>query len=231
MHDVFHASLLHVHVPNDDCLFPGCMDTQLSIGNDSESKWAVEKIPSHSWSEENALFEVKWKAGDKTWLPYYQVSCDTFKFHPLQDISMLQHCFNSCQHLTFVNRIILLGRIQFCWVECSNLCHFPVAFLAHNTHNTSNTPIHDHPYLAWFSKWSSPPILLLLLRILSRGWNISYFLQKLKRIYARPQQSSHSIKQLRPWAWPALSQWWVCKSQVESWGVAWHQDLSVIQMS
>ena len=147
MHDGFHTSLFHDHVPNDDCLFPGCMDTQLSIGDDSEGEWAVDKIPSHSWSGENALFEVTWKAGDKTWLPYHQVSCDPLKFHPLQDILVLQHHFNSCQHLTFVNRIILWGRSQFCWVECGNLCHFPVAFLAHNTHNTSSTPICDHPYL------------------------------------------------------------------------------------
>ena len=74
MHDVFHASLLRVHVPNDDRLFPGRMDTQLSVSDDSEGEWAVDKILSHSGSGENALFEVEWKASDKTWLPYYQIS-------------------------------------------------------------------------------------------------------------------------------------------------------------
>ena len=29
VHDVFHSSLLRIHVPNDDHLFPGQMDTQL----------------------------------------------------------------------------------------------------------------------------------------------------------------------------------------------------------
>ena len=48
MHDVFHASLLYVHVPDDDCLFSGCANTQLSSGDDSEGEWAVDKIPSHS---------------------------------------------------------------------------------------------------------------------------------------------------------------------------------------
>ena len=29
VHDVFHSSLLRIHIPNDNRLFPGCMDTQL----------------------------------------------------------------------------------------------------------------------------------------------------------------------------------------------------------
>jgi len=32
------------------------------------------QILSHSGSKEQTLFEVKWKAGDVTWLPYNQVS-------------------------------------------------------------------------------------------------------------------------------------------------------------
>ena len=44
IHDVFHASLLHEHVPNDDRLFPGRMDTQIGNTPDTEGEWAVDRI-------------------------------------------------------------------------------------------------------------------------------------------------------------------------------------------
>ena len=51
------------------------MDTQLlPVEGQSEGEWAVEKILAHSGSSENALFQVQWKAGDVTWLPYYQIA-------------------------------------------------------------------------------------------------------------------------------------------------------------
>ena len=73
VHDVFHASLLRIHVPNDDRLFPGRLFTQLNPGSENESEWAVDKILSHSGSSLDAIFEVWWKAGDITWLPYLQI--------------------------------------------------------------------------------------------------------------------------------------------------------------
>ena len=74
VHSVFRAALLRIHVPNDDQLFPGQMDTQLSPGEGQlEGEWAVEIFLAHSGSLENALFQVQWKAGDVTWLPYYQI--------------------------------------------------------------------------------------------------------------------------------------------------------------
>ncbi len=30
VHDMFHTSLLHIHEPNDDCLFPGCLVTPVA---------------------------------------------------------------------------------------------------------------------------------------------------------------------------------------------------------
>ncbi len=36
-------------------------------------EWAVDKILSHAGSDEKAVFEVKWKAGDVTWLPFSHV--------------------------------------------------------------------------------------------------------------------------------------------------------------
>ncbi|KJA14579.1 hypothetical protein HYPSUDRAFT_110985, partial [Hypholoma sublateritium FD-334 SS-4] len=47
VHDVFHASLLRVHEPNDDKLFPGRLDTQVFDLEDLEGGWLAEKILSH----------------------------------------------------------------------------------------------------------------------------------------------------------------------------------------
>jgi hypothetical protein len=73
VHDVFHSSLLRIHVPNDDRLFPGRMDTQLA-GEDDGDEWAVDRILSHHGSGTEATFEILWKSGDVTWLPYYQIT-------------------------------------------------------------------------------------------------------------------------------------------------------------
>ena len=73
VHDVFHSSLLRIHVPNDDRLFPGRLDTQIGEGPENDDKWAVDKIISHAGSADNAVFEILWKSGDVTWLPGYQI--------------------------------------------------------------------------------------------------------------------------------------------------------------
>ena len=73
VHDVFHSSLLHIHVPSDDRLFPGRMDTQLDFAEDDE-EWAVDQILSHHGSRTDTVFEILWKSGDVTWLPYYQIT-------------------------------------------------------------------------------------------------------------------------------------------------------------
>jgi hypothetical protein len=73
IHDVFHSSYLRIHVPNDDRLFPGRLDNQVAEFEDQEREWAVEKITSHKGNRSDAVFEVKWKAGDTTWLPYDRV--------------------------------------------------------------------------------------------------------------------------------------------------------------
>ena len=74
VHDIFHASLLQEHVPNDDRLFPGRMDTQVSDSPDTEGEWAVDHILSHAGSRMDSVFEIRWKSGDVTWLPYYQIT-------------------------------------------------------------------------------------------------------------------------------------------------------------
>ena len=73
VHDVFHSSLLRIHHPNDDRLFPGRMDSQIGVGPDSDDEWAVDTIRSHAGSGKDAIFEVLWKSGDITWMPYYQI--------------------------------------------------------------------------------------------------------------------------------------------------------------
>ncbi|OAX32781.1 hypothetical protein K503DRAFT_701539, partial [Rhizopogon vinicolor AM-OR11-026] len=74
VHSVFHSSLLRIHIPNDDCLFPGRTDTQIVDLDSQEPEWIVDTILSHKGSGENATFEVRWCAGDVTWLAYHQVS-------------------------------------------------------------------------------------------------------------------------------------------------------------
>lgn len=71
VHDVFHASLLRVHIPNDDRLFPGRMDSQIvsSGPGNPDNEWAIDKILSHAGSRRDSIFEVQWKSGDVTWVP------------------------------------------------------------------------------------------------------------------------------------------------------------------
>ncbi|TFK61398.1 hypothetical protein BDN72DRAFT_752739, partial [Pluteus cervinus] len=73
-HDAFHSSLLRIHVPNDDRLFPGRSDDQVADFEEKEYEWAVDRIISHSGARTSASFEVRWKSGDTTWLSYEEVS-------------------------------------------------------------------------------------------------------------------------------------------------------------
>lgn len=74
IHDVFHASLLRVHEPNDDRLFPGRLDSQVFDLEDKDNEWAIEKFVSHRGSGSDTVFEALWKSGDRTWVPYSLVA-------------------------------------------------------------------------------------------------------------------------------------------------------------
>ncbi len=75
IHDVFHASLLRIHIPNDDRLFPGRSDSQIwNFDEEEDREWMVECIATHSNSKTNSMFNVLWKSGGSTWLPHHQVS-------------------------------------------------------------------------------------------------------------------------------------------------------------
>lgn len=73
INNAFHASLLRIHLPNDDRLFPGRMDEQVGIGEGTEGEWAIDTILSHRGVRELANFEIKWKSGDISWLPYRDI--------------------------------------------------------------------------------------------------------------------------------------------------------------
>ncbi|OBZ70684.1 Transposon Ty3-I Gag-Pol polyprotein [Grifola frondosa] len=70
IHDVFHSSLLRIHVPNDDRLFPGRLDNQVAEFENKDDEWAIDKIITHRGSREHAVFEAVWKSGDHTWVNY-----------------------------------------------------------------------------------------------------------------------------------------------------------------
>ncbi|KAG2748592.1 hypothetical protein P692DRAFT_201654812, partial [Suillus brevipes Sb2] len=74
VHPVFHSSYLRIHVPNDDRRFPGRLETQVAEFEDQvEREWAVDRVLSHKGTRGDADFEILWKSGDRTWLPYQQV--------------------------------------------------------------------------------------------------------------------------------------------------------------
>jgi hypothetical protein len=73
IHDVFHASLLRVHIPNDDRRFPGRQMHQLPGFGQTPKEWAVDRILSHVGKGADASFEIQWATGDVTWAPYAEV--------------------------------------------------------------------------------------------------------------------------------------------------------------
>ncbi|TFY55328.1 hypothetical protein EVJ58_g8315 [Rhodofomes roseus] len=73
VHNVFHSSLLRIHEPNDDRLFPGRLDSQIAELEDKDNEWAIARIVSHTGEREDALFEAEWKSGDQTWVPYSSI--------------------------------------------------------------------------------------------------------------------------------------------------------------
>ncbi|KNZ82020.1 hypothetical protein J132_08908 [Termitomyces sp. J132] len=74
IHDVFHASILRIHHPNNDQRFPLYSQIVTDTGPKHKVKWAADKIVSHAGSKSNAIFKVLWQAEDKTWLTYNQVN-------------------------------------------------------------------------------------------------------------------------------------------------------------
>ena len=54
----FHTSLLKIHESNDDCLFFGRMDSQVSELDEREEEWAIDRILNYSGVGTHTLFYV-----------------------------------------------------------------------------------------------------------------------------------------------------------------------------
>ena len=74
VHNIFHLSLLRIHISNNDRLFPGQQENQLTLRPEVEEEWAVEEALSHYGSKGDIIFELKWKSGDITWLPSHDIA-------------------------------------------------------------------------------------------------------------------------------------------------------------
>ncbi|KNZ73139.1 hypothetical protein J132_01051, partial [Termitomyces sp. J132] len=71
IHNIFHAALCRIHKPNNGRLFPGQLNEQSEEPEVNE--WAAEQTMVHHETKSDAMFEVLWKAGDKSWMSYDQV--------------------------------------------------------------------------------------------------------------------------------------------------------------
>ncbi|GAB1527049.1 hypothetical protein RhiTH_010224 [Rhizoctonia solani] len=67
---IFHALLLKPHIPYKDRRFPGRNYKQIALLEANDNKWAVEKIVGHCGKGSNAVFEIVWQTGDRTWETY-----------------------------------------------------------------------------------------------------------------------------------------------------------------
>ena len=71
---VFRVSLLRIHMPNNEQLFPGRLETQVIDFGKNDTKWQVDHLLSHVRSSSTTNFEVRWTSEDVTWIPYEQLA-------------------------------------------------------------------------------------------------------------------------------------------------------------
>jgi len=125
IHDVFHLSLLCIHIPNDDCLFPGWSDEQIPELGRTARKWMVDKILSHQGSHSDTKFEVLWTSGDKTWLPYGEIAhlhaiTDYFEIIGIDSITQLTD--NSIGDVSDVDEDVTTGCVSICICRPNRNC-------------------------------------------------------------------------------------------------------------
>ncbi|KAF6764486.1 hypothetical protein DFP72DRAFT_1130369 [Ephemerocybe angulata] len=65
-----------MHYRNDDQLFPGRVDNQIwEYPEESPGdEFPVERILSHQGAKTDARFELLWKDGEKSWMPYHKIA-------------------------------------------------------------------------------------------------------------------------------------------------------------
>lgn len=74
VHPIFHALLLHVHIPNDDRLFPGRHHSQVGFTLKPDGEWKVRSVINHKGCGKDAEFEIGWATGDRTWMSYESIT-------------------------------------------------------------------------------------------------------------------------------------------------------------
>ncbi|KIJ19445.1 hypothetical protein PAXINDRAFT_69043, partial [Paxillus involutus ATCC 200175] len=73
VHPAFHANLLCIHVPNDDCQFPGRQLSQITgIGQVEEHTF--DRICNHHRKGCDSIFEILYTTSNSIWLPYSKIS-------------------------------------------------------------------------------------------------------------------------------------------------------------
>ena len=70
----FHVSLLKLHIPNDDCQFPGRLPLQIPGFGRRPDEWVMDSIIDHQGKGISSEFKIQWKVGDCTWAPYHKVA-------------------------------------------------------------------------------------------------------------------------------------------------------------
>jgi len=125
IHDVFHSSLLRIHVPNDDRLFPGRLDEQIPELGGTAREWIVDKILSHRGSHSDTSFEVRWTSGDTTWLPYGEIAhlcalTDYFEVLGIDDISRLTD--NHIRTVSDEDEEVVAGCVAICICRPNKNC-------------------------------------------------------------------------------------------------------------
>ena len=73
MHPMFHATLLQIHIPNNDRWFSGRQIPQI-IGIGRFKDLSVNKILQHHRKGQDSLFELQHTTSDMIWLLHYEIS-------------------------------------------------------------------------------------------------------------------------------------------------------------
>ena len=73
VHNIFHVSLLHTHVSNEDRLFTGLRDEQIRELRGANCEWMINYILTHRGSTELKFLEVKWSVSDQTWVSHLDI--------------------------------------------------------------------------------------------------------------------------------------------------------------
>jgi hypothetical protein len=67
---MFHASLVRLHIPNDNERFPHRdVLKHYDFGQEAKEEWYVDEMLAHHWNGSALEFQVRWSLGNTTWKP------------------------------------------------------------------------------------------------------------------------------------------------------------------